>query len=151
MGKVEIDIEQIGTICLRLKGNSLHIDDLSNDGIITCGIKDLKKTIRIIEDAYKNRNNLESNVYGYGRNTIQLTYYQYSICKNVFYGNYIEIKHMPAIIKMLESVKVEKEKYILNKESLFGLSIDELDDLKQTMRKRKKVLTDRNGCKYIEV
>lgn len=151
MGKVEIGIDNIGTIDLRLKGDNLRIDDFSNDGVIECTIGNLRKAIRIIEDVYKNRDNLISLVYGVCRDTIQLSYYQKSIGKNVFRSNYIVIENLPTIIKMLKSVKVEKEKYILNKDSLLGLGINDLEYLKQTMSRRKKVLTDNSGNKYIEV
>lgn len=151
MGKVKIGIDHIGTISLRLIGNTLRIDDIANDGVIGCTISNLRDTIRIIEDAYKNYHNLDFMVYGHGRDTIQLSDYQRCIGKNVFRGNYIVIEHMPDIIKMLKSVKVEKEKYILNKDSLLRLGINDLECLNQTMRRRKKVFTDNNGCKYIEV
>lgn len=151
MKKIEIGIDNMHDIYLRVQGDELRIDDESNDGVIECSIKKLRETIRIIEDAYKKRHNLHGNVYGYGSNTVQLSYYQTSIGKHVFRGNYIVISHMPAIIKMLKSVKVEKEKYILNKDSLFSLGVDDLVRLKQTMQRRKRVLTDDNGDKYIEV
>jgi hypothetical protein len=151
MKKVEIGIDNIQDIYLRVQGDELRIDDESNDGVIECTIKSLRDTIRIIESAYKKRHDLTDHTYGYGGNTIQLSYYQNSIGKRVFRGNYIVISHLPAIIKMLKSVKVEKEKYILNQESLLGLSISDLAYLKQTMRRRKRVLIDDNGHKYIEV
>ena len=151
MRKVEIGIDNIQDIYLRVQGDELRIDDESNDGVIVCSIKKLRETIRIIEDAYKQRNHLSINTHGYGRNTVQLSYYQTSIGKHVFRGNYIVITHLPMIIKMLKSVKVEKEKYILNKDSLFSLGVNDLVHLKQTMQRRKRVLTDDNGDKYIEV
>lgn len=151
MGKVKIGIEYIQNVCLRLRGNELYINDTTNDGVIVCAIKNLRDTIRIIEEAYKNHRNLNIHVYGHGRNTIQLRTYQSCIGKHVFDSNYILIRSMPTIIEMLKSVKVEKEKYILNKDSLFVLNINDLENLKQTMRRRRKVLTDSNGCKYIEV
>lgn len=151
MRKVEIGIDNIQEIYLRLQGDELRIEDETNDGAIECTIGNLRDTIKILEDAYKKRHSLNNNVYGWASNTIQLSYYQASIGKNIFRGNYIIISHLPLIIKMLKSVKVEKEKYILNKDSLFSLGIDDLEYLKQTMQRRKKVLTDENGCKYIEV
>lgn len=151
MGKVKVGIERIQSITLRLQGDNLRIDDSSNDGMIICAIKDLKKTIRIIEHAYKGREDLSPAIRGFYGGTINLGYYQTSIRKQVFHGNYIETSHIPTIIKMLKSVKVEKEKYILNKDNLSCLSISDLEYLKQTMRRRKKVLTDNNGYKYIEV
>lgn len=151
MGKIEIGIDNIQDIYLRVEGDKLQIDDESNDGVIKCSIKNLKDTIRIIERAYKNHNNLSYHVYGSGHNTVQLSAYQQSIGVYVFYSNYIVVSHMPNIIKMLKSVKVEKEKCILDKDRLFDLGINDLVNLKQTMRRRKKVLTDENGYKYIEV
>ncbi len=151
MRKVEIGIDNIQDIYLRIQGDELRIDDETNDGVIECDIKNLRETIKIIEGAYKKHNDLRHHVYGCGRNTIQLSHYQNSIGKEVFLSNYIIISHMPAIIKMLKSVKVEKVKYILNKDSLLGLGINDLIYLKQTMKRRKRVSTDNNGCKYIEV
>jgi hypothetical protein len=151
MKKVEIGIDQLQGIFLRQCCDELRIDDYSNDGVIECNIANLKNAIRIIEDAYRNREDLQGVVYGYGNNTVQLSYYQRSIGKRVFESNYIVISHLPAIIKMLKSVKVEKEKYILDKESLFGLSINNLAHLKHVMKRRKRVFTDDNGHKYIEV
>ena len=151
MGKFEIGINHIGAIYLRVKDNELRIDDESNGGIIQCTAKNLRETIRIIEEAYEKCHDLNPAIYGYGCDTINLTKYQSHIGKHVFWGNYIKIRHMPTIIKMLKSVKAEKKKYILNKDSLSGLSIDDLVYLKQTIRRRKKVLTDNNGYKYIEV
>lgn len=151
MKKIEIGIDNIQDIYLRVQGDELRIDDESNDGVIECSIKKLRETIRIIEGAYKKHKDLNPAIYGYRSQTIQLSYYQSSIGKKVFRGNYIIIGHMPAIIKMLKSVKVEKEKYILNKDSLFSLGVNDLVHLKQTMQRRKRVLTDDNGYKYIEV
>lgn len=151
MKRIEIGIDNIQGIYLRIQGDELRIDDYSNDGVIECNIANLRNAIRIMEEAYRNRENLQEVVYGYGSNTVQLSYYQRSIGKRVFDSNYIVISHLPAIIKMLKSVKVEKEKYILNKDSLFGLSVNDLNHLKQIMRRRKRVLTDDNGHKYIEV
>lgn len=151
MKKVEIGIDNIEDIYLRLQGDELRIDDESNDGVIECSLGNLRETIRIIEGAYKKRKVLNQSIYGYGNSTIQLSYYQNSIGKHVFRGNFIIISHIPDIIRMLKSVKIEKEKVILNRDSLFGLSINDLEYLKQTMKRRKKLLTDNNGCKYIEV
>lgn len=151
MKRIEIGIDNIQGIYLRIQGDELRIDDYSNDGVIECNIANVRNAIRIMEEAYRNRENLKEVVYGYGCNTVQLSYYQRSIGKRVFDSNYIVIEHLPAIIKMLKSVKVEKEKYILNKDSLFGLSVNDLNHLKQIMRRRKRVLTDDNGHKYIEV
>lgn len=151
MKKVEIGIDNIQNIYLRLYEDKLRIDDESNDGVIECKLGNLKQTIKILKDVYKQNEDLRRDVYGYGRKTIQLSYYQASIGKRVFQGNYIIINHMPAIIKMLKSVKIEKEKYILNKDSLSTLSVNDLVCLQQTMKRRKKVLTDNNGEKYIEV
>lgn len=151
MKKIEIGIDNIDDIYLQLRGDELRIYDESNDGVIECSINNLRETIRIIEDVYRKRHNLQGNIYGYGSNTVQLLYYQTSIGKHVFRGNYIVISHLPAIIKMLKSVSVEKEKYILNKDSLLGLSVNNLVYLKQTMKRRKRVLTDNIGNKYIEV
>lgn len=151
MGKVEIGVNNIGTIYLQLSEDRLRIDDEINDGFIVCHIKKLRDTIRIIENAYKKRDNLHYSVYGSSHLSIQLTEYQRRINKAVFYSNYIRIDHMPAIIKMLKSVKVKKEKYILDNNSLLNLCINDLIILQQTMKRRKKVLTDNNGCKYIEV
>lgn len=151
MEKVKIGIDRLHSIRLRLSGDTLRIDDASNDGVIVCDIKNLKKTIRIIEEAYKNHGDLNQYVYGYGRNTIQLEYYQRITGGVVFNSNYISIQSMPTIIKMLKSVKIERGKYIFNKDSLLSLGINDLEYLNQTMRRRKKVLTDNNGCKYIEV
>ena len=151
MKKIEIGIDNIDDIYLQLLGDELRIYDKSNDGVIECSINNLRETIRIIEGAYKKHKDLNPAIYGYGSQTIQLSYYQSSIGKKVFRGNYIIISHMPAIIKMLKSVSVEKEKYILNKDSLLGLSVNNLVYLKQTMKRRKRVLTDNIGNKYIEV
>jgi hypothetical protein len=151
MKKIEIGIDNIQDIYLRVQGDELRIDDESNDGVIECSIKNLRETIRIIEEAYKKHKDLSPSLYGYQCGTIQLSYYQTSIGKKVFSGNYIIISHMPAIIKMLKSVKVEKDKCILHKDNLIGLSINDLVYLKRTMKRRKRVLTDNNGCKYIEV
>lgn len=151
MRKIEIGIDNIQDIYLRVQGDELRIDDETNDGVIECNIANLRKTIKIIEGAYKKHNDLIYHVYGCGRNTIQLSHYQPSIGKEVFRGNYIIISHIPAIIKMLKSVKVSKVKYILNKNSLLDLGVNDLVFLKQTMQRRKRVLTDNNGYKYIEV
>lgn len=151
MKQVEIGIENIDDIYLRYEDGMLCIEDESNDGVIQCSLKNLQQTIKIINDAYRKRVGLSQPIYGSSRETIHLSYYQTSIGKNVFYSNYIRINHMPDIVKMLKSVKVEKEKYVLNNDSLFKLCINDLVYLKQTMRRRKKVLTDENGCKYIEV
>lgn len=151
MKKIKIGIDNIHDIYLRVQGDELRIDDESNDGVIKCSIKKLRETIHILEDVYKKRHNLQRNIYGYGSNTIQLSHYQDIIGKCVFRSNYIVISHMPAIIKMLKSVKVKKEKYVLNKDSLFSLGVDDLVNLEQTMQRRKRVLTDDNGYKYIEV
>jgi hypothetical protein len=151
MKKVTIGISRIGMIYLRVKEGELRIDDESNEGVIQCTIANLRKTIRIIENAYKKRYDLEEYIYGYGLNTIQLSYYQNSIGEDVFRGNFIVIEHLPDIIKMLKSVKIEKDKYILDRDSLFDLSINDLMYLKQNMKRRKKVCTDNNGYKYIEV
>lgn len=151
MGKVKIGIDSIGNVSLRLRGDKLRIEDWSNDGVIECAIKNLRKTICIIEEAYKNHNNLENHVYGCGRHTIHLSYYQRTIGKQVFNSNYIVINNIPKIIKMLKSVRVEKKKYILNNNSLLSLGINDLIELQQIMKRKKKVLTDNNGYKYIEV
>lgn len=151
MKRVQIGISHIGDIHLRVDGDELRIDDENNDGVIECKFGNLRKTIQIIEDVYKQCNDLDQVVYGYGRHTIQLGFYQDRLGLKVFRANYIIVKHMPTIIKMLKSVKIEKEKFVLNRDSLFDLDISDLTYLKQTMQRRKKVLTDENGCKYIEV
>jgi hypothetical protein len=151
MKKIKIGIDRARCIHLRLDGDKLRIDDESNSGVIECTIANLKKTIRMIKHVYDNHRDLDNIVYGADYKTIQLSYYQDSIGNKVCRGNYIVISHMPMIIKMLKSVKVEKEKYILNKDSLSGLSIYDLEYLTRTMRRRRKIMIDDNGCKYIEV
>lgn len=151
MKKVEIGIDNIQYIYLRLCGDVLRVHDESNDGVIECTIENLRKTIRLIEDVYKKHKDLNPEIYGSHKHTIQLSYYQVTVGKNVCRGNYILIHNMPTIIKMLKSVKVEKKKYILNKYNLCSLCVKDLESLKQTMKRRKKVLTDENGYKYIEV
>ena len=151
MKKVKIGIEKVNNIFLEIRGDELRINDYSNDGVIECKIDKLRKTISIIKDAYKNRNKIQGHSLGYGGKTIQLNRYQIDIGKRVFHGNFIIISHMPTIIKMLKSVKVEKEKRILDKDSLLTLCVSDLEYLNKTMRRRKRVLLDNNGCKYIEV
>jgi hypothetical protein len=150
MKKIKIGIDRLGYISLRLNGDKLRIDDESNNGVIECTIANLKNTIRMIKHVYDNHRDLDDILYGAGCETIQLSYYQDNIGNHVCRGNYIVISHMPKIIKMLKSVKVDKEKYILNKNSLSGLSIYDLEYLTRTMRRRRKIMIDDNGCKYIE-
>ena len=151
MSKIKVGIYNIGNIYLRVDGNEIRIDDNNNDGLISCKIDNLRETIQIIEQAYREKDNIDIVAYGYNRKTIQLQSYQISIGKKVFKSNFILIAHIPDIIKMLKSVKIEKEKYILNKDSMLGLSIKDLVRLTKTMRRRKIVLTDNSGNKYIEV
>lgn len=151
MGKVKVGIDKIGSIRLWVLENEIRLHDSRNDGIVACKIDKLRETIRIIEQAYRKRANLSSSILGYSGKTIQLQYYQTSIGEIVFRSNYIEIRHIPDIIKMLKSIKIEKEKYILNKDSMLGLCINDLVRLNQSMRRRKTVLTDNSGNKYIEV
>lgn len=151
MKKVHIGINNIGNIQLRMNGDKLRIDDANNDGVIECTVGNLRKTIRFIKEAYKNRHDPNLTPYGYGHKTIQLSHAQSLRGLDIFRANYIIMDNMPDIIKMLESVDIEKDKYILHKDKLLGLGIDELVYLKQTMKRRKKVFTDDNGCKYIEV
>ena len=147
MSKIKIGIDNIDSIYLRVNGNEILINDLSNDGVIECGIDRLSDAIKIIEQAYEER----ANNYGFCDSTIQLQFYQTKIGKKVFKSNFIKIAHMPDIIRMLKSVKIEKEKYILNKDSMLGLGINDLMNLNKSMRRRKKVYTDNDGNKYIEV
>ena len=151
MSKIKIGIDEIGDIHLRVVEDRIHIDDFSNDGVIECKINKLRETIQIIEQAYRERINLDRNIFAHNRDAIQLQYYQKSIGKEIFKSNYIVIVHIPDIIKMLKSVKIEKEKYILNKDSMLGLGINDLMSLNKSMRRRKKVYTDNDGNKYIEV
>lgn len=151
MKKVTIGISNIGSIYLRVKDGYLSIEDLNNDGAIECSIKDIKKAIRIIKDVYNNHSELSNIPYGSSGNTIHLGRYQISNGLKVFASNYIIISHMPDIIKMLKSVKVEKVKYILEQDSLLGLCLDELLYLKNTMNRRRKILVDDSCSKYIEV
>lgn len=151
MRKIKTEITNIGDIYLGVNGYEIRIDDKCNDGEIVCKIGNLRETIRIMEQAYKERTNLWSDVYGYNRNAIQLRYYQRTIGKEVFKSNYIMIEHIPLIIKMLKGVRFEKEKYVLNKDSMLGLCINDLIRLNNAMRRRKTVLTDNSGNKYIEV
>lgn len=151
MSKIKVGIYNIGNVYLRVVEDRIRIDDASNDGVIDCKIDNLSKAIQIIEQAYRERTNLDISTYGYGGKTIQLQYYQIATGKAVFQSNYIMITHIPDIIKMLKSVKFKKEKYILNKDSMLGLGINDLARLKRTMERRKKVLTDNSGNKYIEV
>ena len=151
MRKIKVGIYNIGNIYLQVNGDIIRINDISNDGVIECEICKLRETIRIIEQAYRKQKNRDSVPYGYGKKTINLQFYQTNIGKRVFRSNYIMIIHIPDIIKMLKSVKFEKEKYILNKDSMLGLCIKDLARLNQSMRRRKRVLTDNNGNKYIEV
>ena len=151
MRKIKVGIYNIGNIYLQVNGDIIRINDISNDGVIECEICKLRETIRIIEQAYRKQKNRDSVPYGYGKKAINLQFYQTNIGKRVFRSNYIMIIHIPDIIKMLKSVKFEKEKYILNKDSMLGLCIKDLARLNQSMRRRKRVLTDNNGNKYIEV
>lgn len=151
MKNFEIGISNIGSIHLEIQGDKLRIDDDYNAGVIICNIKNLRKTIYLIEEIYKNHQNLDSSYYGYNNKTVNLSCYQTRTGKRVCEGNYIEIRSMPKIIKMLKSVKAKKCKYILSKDNLFRLSPNELVCLQKTMQRRKKVLTDNNGCNYIEV
>ena len=151
MKKFEIGIDNIQDIYLRVQGDELRIDDESNDGVIECSLQNLKKTIRLLENAYAKHEDLSLTAYGVGRRTIQMSYYQNSIGKHVFRGNYIIINHLPDIIKMLKSVKICKEKCVLDKQRLMGLDVDDLEELRATMKRRKKVLVDSEGNKYIEV
>jgi hypothetical protein len=151
MEKVKIGIRNIEDITLHLHGNDLRIDDYSNDGVIECSLQSLKKTIKLLENAYAKREDLSFTVFGASQRTIQMQYYQTSIGEHVFRGNYIIINHIPDIIKMLKSVKICKEKCVLDKLHLMGLNLDDLEELNATMRRRKKVLVDSEGNKYIEV
>lgn len=151
MKKIKIGIGNIDDIFLESDGVTLCLNDYSNDGVIECKLDKLQETISIIENAYKNRNIIQHHSLGYNRKTINLVNYQTDIGKRVFYGNYILISHMKTIIKMLKSVSVEKEKRILEKDNLLNLCIEDLEYLNKTMKRRKRVLIDSNGCKYIEV
>lgn len=151
MEKVKIGIQNINDITLSLHGNELRIDDYTNDGVIECSLRNLKKTIRILENAYAMRDDLNYSAYGASRRTMQMAFYQSSIHEDVFRGNYIIINHIPDIIKMLKSVKVCKEKCVLDKQRLMGLSVGDLEELRATMKRIKKVLVDSEGNKYIEV
>ena len=147
MSKIKIGIVNIDSIYLRVNGNEILINDLSNDGVIECGIDSLSDAIKIIEQAYEE----QATNYELYDNTIPLHFYQTKIGKKVFKSNFIRIAHIPDIIRMLKSVKIEKEKYILNKDSMLGLGINDLMNLNKSMRRRKKVYTDNDGNKYIEV
>ena len=151
MKKIEIGIDNIQDIYLRVQGDELRIDDESNDGVIECSLQNLKKTIQLLENAYAKREDLSLTAYGVGRRTIQLSYYQNSIGRHVCRGNYIIISHLPDIIKMLKRVKICKEKCVLDKQRLMGLDVYDLEELRATMKRRKKVLVDSEGNKYIEV
>lgn len=151
MEKVKIGIRNLEDITLSLHGDELRIDDYTNDGVIECSLQNLKKTIRLLENAYAKREVLSFSVFGVNRRTIQMNCYQNSIGEYVFRGNYIIINHIPDIIKMLKSVKICKEKCVLDKQHLMGLNLDDLEELNATMRRRKKVLMDSEGNKYIEV
>lgn len=150
MREVEIGIRNIDTLYLQSYSDELRIDDERNDGVIECRFENLKKTIRILQDVYNKRESFNQYVCG-GRNTLHLGEYQRQNNLQVFRANYIIIDHIPAMIEMLESVKIKKVKYILEKDSLIGLNLNDLLSLKNTMRRRKKILIDNSGSKYIEV
>lgn len=149
--KVDIGIRDIGLIHLGEDDDYLEINDWSNDGYIKFKTRNIKKVIHFIKNIYNNHRKLDGILYGYDRRAIKLECCQSKLGLNILKSNYITISHMPDIIKMLKSVKVEKEKYILEKDNLAKLNINDLLDLQRIMKRRKKVFVDNNNSKYIEV